>query len=66
VGSAIDHLGWRALRSDEKLAEIRGRGVNVTSGPNDLTFVNGTIRVFFIDGPNDVNIEVVQRAPNMR
>jgi len=66
VGSAIDHLGWRALVSDTKLAELRGRGVNVSSGPNDLTFVNGTIRVFFIDGPNQVNIEIVQRAATMR
>ena len=66
AGSAIDHLGWRALDLQPKLAEMRRKGANVTRGPNDLTFVNGTISVFFIDGPRDVTVEVVQRAPNMR
>ena len=66
AGTAIDHLGWRALQADAKLAEMRGRGTTIASGPNDLTFVNGTIRVFFIDGPYGVNIEIVQRAPTMR
>lgn len=65
-GSAIDHLGWRALRLEPKLAEVRTKGVNVSRGPNDLTFVNGTISVFFIDGPNGATIEIVQRAPTMR
>jgi hypothetical protein len=66
AGTAIDHLGWRALHSDTKVAEMRGKGTTITSGPSDLTFENGTIRVFFIDGPYGVNIEIVQRAPTMR
>lgn len=66
AGSAIDHLGWRALDLQPKLDELRSKGVNVTRGPNDLTFVNGTISVFFIDGPSGATIEIVQRAPNMR
>jgi catechol 2,3-dioxygenase-like lactoylglutathione lyase family enzyme len=66
AGSAIDHLGWRALQIQPKLEQFRGEGVNVQRGPNDLTFVNGTITVFFIDGPNGATIEIVQRAPTMR
>jgi catechol 2,3-dioxygenase-like lactoylglutathione lyase family enzyme len=66
VGSTIDHLGWRALQADAKHAELTRKGTTVTRGPNDLTFENGTIRVFFIDGPYGVNIEIVQRAPTMR
>jgi len=66
AGSAIDHLGWRALELPPKLAEMRSKGVEVTRGPNDLTFENGTISVFFIEGPRDVTIEIVQRARNMR
>jgi lactoylglutathione lyase len=66
AGSGIDHLGWRALDLGAKLEEYRGEGANVQRGPNDLTFVNGTISVFFIDGPDGATIEIVQRAPNMR
>jgi lactoylglutathione lyase len=63
---AIDHLGWRALDLGPKLNELQGKGVEITRGPNDLTFENGTISVFFLDGPIGANIEIVQRAPNMR
>jgi catechol 2,3-dioxygenase-like lactoylglutathione lyase family enzyme len=66
AGSAIDHLGWRALEIMPKLEQYRGGGVTVQRGPNDLTFENGTITVFFIDGPNGATIEIVQRARNMR
>ena len=66
AGTAIDHLGWRALDLEPKLAEMRSKNVEVTRGPNDLTFDNGTISVYFIEGPRDVTVEVVQRAPNMR
>jgi catechol 2,3-dioxygenase-like lactoylglutathione lyase family enzyme len=66
AGSAIDHLGWRALDLQPKLEEMRGKGATVTRGPNDLTFENGTIHIYFIEGPRDVTIEIVQRAPNMR
>ncbi len=63
---AIDHLGWRALDLNPKLEELRGKGVEITRGPNDLTFVNGQISVFFVAGPSGASIEMVQRAPNMR
>ncbi len=63
---AIDHLGWRALDLIPKLEELGRKGVPATRGPSDLTFVNGQIHVFFIDGPRGANIEIVQRAPNMR
>lgn len=66
AGTSIDHLGWRALQSDPKREELTRKGSTVTSGPNELTFDNGTIRFFFIDGPYGVNIEIVQRAPTMR
>ena len=66
AGSAIDHLGWRALDLIPKMNEMRSKGATVTRGPNDLTFENGTIHIYFIDGPRDVTIEIVQRARNMR
>ena len=64
--SAIDHLGWRALDLDPKLRELRGKGVEITREPRDLTFVNGQIFFFFIGGPRGASVEMVQRAPNMR
>ena len=66
AGSAIDHLGWRALDLEAKLAAMRRTSVQIAREPNSLTFENGTISFFFIDGPRDVLIEIVQRAPTMR
>lgn len=63
---AIDHLGWRAPEMNTKLEEFGGKGVEITRGPMDLTFVNGTIEFFFIAGPHGASIEMVERAPNMR
>ena len=65
-GSTFDHLGWRALDINTKLEEFRGNGLEINRGPNDLTFVNGTITVFFIEGPHGATVEIVQRAANMR
>ena len=66
AGTSIDHLGWRAPSAQPKLEELTRRGATVTNGPNELTFDNGTIHFFFIDGPYGVNIEIVERAPTMR
>ena len=63
---AIDHIGWRAPEMNSKLEELSGKGVEITRGPMDLTFVNGMIEFFFIAGPHGANIEMVERAPNMR
>ena len=64
--STIDHLGWRALDVKPKIEELNGKGVEITRGPFDLTFENGTISVFFVEGPREANIEIVQRSPTMR
>ena len=66
AGSAIDHLGWRALDLRPKMADLQSKGATVTRGPNDLPFENGMIHIFFIDGLRDVTIEIVERARNMR
>ena len=63
---AIDHLGWRAPELNPKLEELRGKGVEITRDPMNLTFVNGRIDFFFIQGPRGANIEMVQRASTMR
>jgi catechol 2,3-dioxygenase-like lactoylglutathione lyase family enzyme len=63
---AIDHLGWRALDLNPKMEELRAKRVEITREPNSLTFVNGQISFFFVAGPSGANIELVQRASNMR
>ena len=63
---AIDHIGWRAPEMNSKLEEFSGQGVEITRGPMDLTFENGMIEFFFIAGPHGANIEMVERASNMR
>ena len=62
AGHAVDHLGWRMVDLDAKVAEYKAAGVKVTSDPRALTLANGsTIHFGFIEGPSGVRIELVQR-----
>jgi catechol 2,3-dioxygenase-like lactoylglutathione lyase family enzyme len=65
-GSAIDHIGWRAPETDSKLAELRGKGVEITSEPREMTLPNGMIEFFYVAGPDGARVELVERAPDMR
>jgi catechol 2,3-dioxygenase-like lactoylglutathione lyase family enzyme len=56
-GHAIDHLGWRAMEVDRKIAELKQKGVNVTGEPRDVR----NLRVAFVEDPNGVRIELVRR-----
>ena len=62
----IDHIGWRALEHIPKLEELRGKGVDITMEPRDLTFENGQIFFFYVGGPSAAHVELVERARNMR
>ena len=59
LGRAIDHLGWRALSIDSKIAELKQKGVKVTLEPQDVR----DLRVAFIEDPSGVRIELVRRPP---
>ena len=61
---AGDHVIASSSRESQDV--LRTKGIEITRGPSDLTFVNGTISVFFIEGPNGATVEIVQRAANMR
>lgn len=65
-GARIDHIGWRALTLDEKVAELRRKGVAIETEPVDLQLPNGVIRYSYITGPEGARLELVQRAPDMR
>ena len=58
---ALDHLGWGFPDLEAAAAEIRGKGVAFTMEPRDFTNPLGQdMRISFVVGPDDVNIEIVQ------
>jgi len=62
AGHAIDHIGFRPIRLDEAVARLKSKNVKVTSEPRPLTLPSGTsMRIAFIEGPDAVRIELVQR-----
>jgi catechol 2,3-dioxygenase-like lactoylglutathione lyase family enzyme len=61
-GHAIDHIGFRPLDVDASVAELKTRGLKITTEPRPLTFPNGvTVRLAFAVAPDGVRIEMVQR-----
>jgi catechol 2,3-dioxygenase-like lactoylglutathione lyase family enzyme len=61
-GRAIDHIGWRATNLDEKIAELKTKGVKVTTEPRPLTLADKTtIHFAYVEGPAGTKIELVQR-----
>jgi len=61
-GHAIDHVGWRAANLAEKIAELKTKGVKVTTEPRALTLADKTtIQFAYVEGPAGTKIELVQR-----
>ena len=62
-GHAIDHIGWRSTGSlNDTIAELKGKGVTVTSEPRPLTLPNGPpINFAYVAGPAGARIELVER-----
>jgi len=62
LGHAIDHIGFRPLNVDSVVAGLKTKNVKVTTEPRPLTLASGaTMRLAFIEGPDGVRIELVQR-----
>jgi catechol 2,3-dioxygenase-like lactoylglutathione lyase family enzyme len=59
-GRVIDHLGFSVDDLDATLARMRYDGVKVTAEPRSLA--DGRIKVAFIEGPDQVAIELIQDA----
>jgi catechol 2,3-dioxygenase-like lactoylglutathione lyase family enzyme len=60
VGSAssvIDHLGWTTASVDDAAALLKRSGVKFTIEPR----TTGNLRMAFIEGPNQLRVEVLQR-----
>jgi len=62
AGHAIDHIGFRPLNVDDAVASFKTKNVKVTAEPRPLVLPSGTaMRLAFIEGPDGVRIELVQR-----
>jgi catechol 2,3-dioxygenase-like lactoylglutathione lyase family enzyme len=62
AGHAVDHIGWRATNLDATIAELKTKGVKVTSEPAPLTLGDKTVIHFaYVEGPAGTKIELVQR-----
>ena len=59
-GRVIDHLGFSVDDLDATLARMRTDGVKVTTEPR--TLADGRIKLAFIEGPDQVAIELIQDA----
>ena len=55
----IEHIGLAVEDIDATMAELKARGARIVSGVTD---VRPGLRVIFIDGPDGVRIELLQRS----
>jgi catechol 2,3-dioxygenase-like lactoylglutathione lyase family enzyme len=61
-GSVLDHIGFRPLNVDSAVAAMKVKNIKVTAEPRPLTLPSGvSMRLAFIEGPEGVRIELVQR-----
>ena len=61
-GHSIDHIGFRPLNVDSAVAALKAKNVQIVTEPRPLTLPSGTtMRLAFIEGPDGVRIELVQR-----
>jgi catechol 2,3-dioxygenase-like lactoylglutathione lyase family enzyme len=59
-GRVVDHLGFSVDDLDATLARLRNDGVKVTAEPRSVAA--GRIKFAFIEGPDQVAIELIQDA----
>jgi catechol 2,3-dioxygenase-like lactoylglutathione lyase family enzyme len=62
AGHSIDHIGFRPVNVDDAVASFKKKNVKVTTEPRPLVLPSGTkMRLAFVEGPDGVRIELVQR-----
>jgi lactoylglutathione lyase len=64
AGEQLDHLAFEVPDLDRFLAEAKGKRVRVAKEPYRLA--GGSSRIAFILDPDDVWIELIERAPSER
>ncbi len=61
AGEQLDHLAFEVPELDRLLLKLRAKNVRVAKEPFRLS--GGTSRIAFILDPNDIWIELIERAP---
>jgi predicted enzyme related to lactoylglutathione lyase/catechol 2,3-dioxygenase-like lactoylglutathione lyase family enzyme len=62
AGHSIDNIGFRPVNVDGAVTALKAKNVKVTTEPRPLVLPSGTaMRLAFIEGPQGVRIELVQR-----
>lgn len=60
-GRALDHLGWSFDSLDAAVADLQGKGVELSSGPREVTNAVGQeLKIAFVVSPEGVRIELVE------
>lgn len=59
-GRAIDHIAFSVEGLDKAVAQLESDGVRVLQRPQ--TTLNGTVRSAFVEAPDGVELEIVERA----
>lgn len=54
----LDHIGFKLKNMEETIAELKKKGVKVTSGPGVTA---AGLKYAFIEGPEGIRIELVER-----
>jgi len=57
-GRTVDHLGFSVANLDDTLKQLRSEGVKVTTEPR--TIANGQLKFAFIEGPDQIAIELIE------
>ncbi len=57
AGHVIDHMGWGPHNLDAAAAELTAAGVKFTTQPRTV----GNLPMGFVEGPNQLRVEIVQR-----
>jgi catechol 2,3-dioxygenase-like lactoylglutathione lyase family enzyme len=65
-GSAIDHIGWRAIKLDAKVTELKGKSITMETEQRPLKLPNGTIQFAYVVGPDGTRVELVEREAHMK
>ena len=61
AGEQLDHLAFEVPDLDQFLSRVRGEKIRIAKEP--YTLQGGSHRIAFILDPNDVWIELIERAP---
>jgi 4-hydroxyphenylpyruvate dioxygenase-like putative hemolysin len=57
VGDVIDHLAWTTADVGAAAAMLKRDGVKFTTEPR----TTGTLKTAFVEGPNQLRVEILQR-----